>query len=815
MLAPPLFVFIIMKLGIIAYLPPSRIGNTYEFVSNLKDYPPENRVYFYSDQFWTGLGVDVTLIETPSIHHDPFRKNGPPNLGVINAIFLRGLQIAIRNELTHFIFIESDCRFGCVGWDKSMFDEMFSGGDVAVVGGTIACQNPSLGTNEFIVLWNEFKKSVNCQHYNWPAITYEKNGCQCSPFVNGALAVYNTNEVKGLIGRCNIGDLCRKIPAYDLHIGRLLTERHGDVGAFKRLKHLHCSWSLYFGRQGTLCDVLQTRLLNGQSVAIHPIKNRWKPNKGVVQTPNVINIRRYGSFGDVVMSTVVASKLKEHGYRVGFVTAKGIDRILYKHPHIDKIIPVDSYDNKAEYVHAGLDHSIEISPKRKTHSAQYIFLETAYLKLKQYGISLDDYSNIAPVLAVTDEEKHDAINMLHNVARPWVMVIPKSNYWPSRTVNSKTWGGLVGLVNGTLIWTGTDPAPEGYVDFKIRDMRKMMAHVSVADLVISVDTGPMHFASAFNKPIVAIKQCVDPILRISEKRDFVSVGASVDCLGCDKMKCPINEGSPPCQQVDPMVIADAANAKLDAYIGHSVSAIIPVYKPDGARLNRCLNHILPEVDEVVIGVDGGCSLPEIVKHPKIKVVFGPLERRGYGKTCNMAARNSTGHWLLMLNDDVFVDSGAVSKMIIPADEKTGIVGAHLRYPNGITQHGGGVRVENNGWVGYKHIDYQKNAKTIKNRSELEFVCFAMAAVRRTSFYEATGFDEKYDCYHEDSDICLSIRMNGWRVFYEPNATAIHAEAQTTRKIGNQLASESYKIFDRKWRWYFETNKNNSGLGVFA
>ena len=35
------------------------------------------------------------------------------------------------------------------------------------------------------------------------------------------------------------------------------------------------------------------------------------------------------------------------------------------------------------------------------------------------------------------------------------------------------------------------------------------------------------------------------------------------------------------------------------------------------------------------------------------------------------------------------------------------------------------------------------------------------------------FDERYFAYQEDSDYCLTAINNGWKIYYNPNAIAVH------------------------------------------
>jgi GT2 family glycosyltransferase len=51
-------------------------------------------------------------------------------------------------------------------------------------------------------------------------------------------------------------------------------------------------------------------------------------------------------------------------------------------------------------------------------------------------------------------------------------------------------------------------------------------------------------------------------------------------------------------------------------------------------------------------------------------------------------------------------------------------------------------------------------------------------VRRSLLERLGGFDERFFLYCEDMDLCWRVRDLGFRVLYEPTATASHAEGQS-------------------------------------
>lgn len=516
-----------------------------------------------------------------------------------------------------------------------------------------------------------------------------------------------------------------------------------------------------------------------------------------------VRLRRWASYGDVIAATSVARKLHDLGATVIFETNAAEAEVLRGCPYIAKVT------SERTVGVVNLDNAYEAHPYRRSWHFHRIFMEVAAKQLNEFKLS--DCHNVAPLLWVGDNEIAMAEETMGKFPKPWVVVVPRSNSFTNKTVPRVTWSHLPKLVGATCFWSGTELAPPGFVDLKCNHIRSVMAFIARADVVVSVDTGPMHIAAALKKPLVTIGQASDPALHLSDQRNFMVVYPDLECLNCQEAKCPLAE-IPPCIHIPIDGIATAVRARIDSVYLNKISAIICVYKANVKRLNRCLEAVLPQVDEVIIAVDGDDPLPNGVKKDrKIKVVPPAGPRLGYGRTANRGARASNGRWLLMLNDDAFVEPETVSKLMEAVDVKTAVVGAQLWYPDGTLQHGGTGRRP--GDIGWGHLDWRKKEPSITQPKEMEFVTLAVALVRREAFYRVEGYDESYKNYYEDGDLCLKLRRDGWRVMYQPHAKAIHEEAQTTSIVKEDKPTENQEIFQSRWGWFFKRNPDTQ-LGTF-
>lgn len=248
-----------------------------------------------------------------------------------------------------------------------------------------------------------------------------------------------------------------------------------------------------------------------------------------------------------------------------------------------------------------------------------------------------------------------------------------------------------------------------------------------------------------------------------------------------------------------------------------VSAVICIYKPDALRLNQCIEHVVDQVNEVVVVVDQAGIIPRLaICHKKVRYVWLQEHDVGYGRKANHGVQNALGQYLWLLNDDVFVARNCGEKLmeVMRSDPKIGMVGHELRYLDGTLQHGGTYRPP--GGLAYCHLDTRWKESRIKEPMEMENVTGASVMIRREAFYESGQFNPAFFLYLEDQYLCLSMRELGWKIYYTPHAKGMHLEGKSTSETPGMAEHirRSWKVFQARWGSYFQNNRNNSGLGVF-
>lgn len=529
-------------------------------------------------------------------------------------------------------------------------------------------------------------------------------------------------------------------------------------------------------------------------------------------------LRRTAAIGDAVMATVVAEKLQQLGIEVCFQTALPIHPVMRRCPHIARVeVPSSPHINNNQ--HSGridLDGAREAEKENRDRHFCEQFITRANAQLKHVGINLGGPFNCRPVLRVSRHEREAVAAKLARYPRPWVFINPRSNSFVVRHVPTGVWYLAARTMIGTKFWMGTDPAPVGIVDLRCRTVDCLTPLLSVADMLVTVDTGPMHIAAAMGVPVLVILQSSSPDMHLSDQRDWSMIApAGLTCLHCMERVCPKNRQMPPCQNIAPEYVAASANAKVQGLSDGQVSAVIPTYRAPAARLNRVIEALMPQVAEVIVtrALDGVFPIGAMT-HPKVRYVVKQERGIGFGRNVNFGVRHTLHEWVLVINDDCYLNAGAVHDLMREARPDIGVLTPLIRFPDGRVY--GSTYTRAAGDLGWHPVDHMKHDHHFKETTEMEFANGCCFLVRRKAFFDAAGFDEEFFAYAEDDALSMQIRRAGWRIVFVPRATAIHDGSQTTRSMGDlaELTKRSGAIFQRKWQAYFTHNRNRVPLGNF-
>jgi hypothetical protein len=177
-----------MKICTIAYLPPPsfRGADTAVFLENLKRFPTQHPLILFSDHQWPNTDL-IKLPSSPEVAKDFRDAKGASNpWAVNNLIFFTALRIALRNEFTHILYLEADCRVGKKAWDNIVFEEYFSHPNSLACGGTLVTYNPANSGAEGFKRWNNLmerntRRNFKVACYGFLKARLTQPAAQCFP----------------------------------------------------------------------------------------------------------------------------------------------------------------------------------------------------------------------------------------------------------------------------------------------------------------------------------------------------------------------------------------------------------------------------------------------------------------------------------------------------------------------------------------------------------------------------------------------------------------------------------------------------------
>ena len=219
----------------------------------------------------------------------------------------------------------------------------------------------------------------------------------------------------------------------------------------------------------------------------------------------------------------------------------------------------------------------------------------------------------------------------------------------------------------------------------------------------------------------------------------------------------------------------------------------------------CLQALVENADvpfELII-VDNASSdrtVELLDRLENIKLVRN-AENAGFVKAVNQGAELAVADHLLLLNNDAFVEAGALSAALtcLEKEEQAGAVGGSIRLLDGKLQEAGNIIWRDGSCAGYgRGGDPEDGA--FRFRREVDYCSGAFLLFASEKFRELGGFDEAYaPAYYEESDFCLRLRRQGLRVIYEPAARVRHYEFASTggMRAAAALQNRNRALFRKK------------------
>lgn len=189
------------------------------------------------------------------------------------------------------------------------------------------------------------------------------------------------------------------------------------------------------------------------------------------------------------------------------------------------------------------------------------------------------------------------------------------------------------------------------------------------------------------------------------------------------------------------------------------------------------------------------------------------ENVGFARANNQALRVTSGRYLLLLNSDTVVFSGALPALIdaLEAHPQAGAAGPQVFNPDGTLQNCyGSLPSVASEIIGPYALDFLtkpwgKLGHRMSSRAIEEDGCqvvdrvsFACTMIRREALEQVGLLDERFEFYSEDYDWFKRLKDAGWQTIYCPQAQIVHHWGASS----SQRSEWSLRQLYRSKRLYF-------------
>ena len=217
--------------------------------------------------------------------------------------------------------------------------------------------------------------------------------------------------------------------------------------------------------------------------------------------------------------------------------------------------------------------------------------------------------------------------------------------------------------------------------------------------------------------------------------------------------------------------------------------------------------------------DGSADAVE-TRFPQVAVVRRETNE-GFGRANNAGFERSRGEFVLLLNPDVIVDSGCLKTLsgFLRETPDAGAAGPRLRRPDGRLDLAARRGFPTPGAAFYRVAGlsrlfsrsprfnrYNMGAFDERKVHEIDAGTAACLMVRRSAVDKVGLFDPDFFMYGEDLDLCYRLKQAGWKIFYVPEAGALHVKGASSRQATGPMLYEFHRAM-----WQFHRKHYAAGL----
>ena len=167
---------------------------------------------------------------------------------------------------------------------------------------------------------------------------------------------------------------------------------------------------------------------------------------------------------------------------------------------------------------------------------------------------------------------------------------------------------------------------------------------------------------------------------------------------------------------------------------------------------------------------------------KVPFVVRNEENLGFSGGNNVGIRRALengSEWILLLNNDTWVEKDFISALKAKLGDLRGVVGVPL-VEDGQAAYAGKIQ-----WLKVT-LEHARLRPIIRHRKSDNYVIGGGVAIHRNVFEKIGLLDEKYFLYFEDADFSLKTQRAGFPLAVLEEPKAYHQVSSTTKKLGPSL-----------------------------
>ena len=236
---------------------------------------------------------------------------------------------------------------------------------------------------------------------------------------------------------------------------------------------------------------------------------------------------------------------------------------------------------------------------------------------------------------------------------------------------------------------------------------------------------------------------------------------------------------------------------------------------------QALNSVLAATEGLAVeifvvdnaSVDGSADMVA-EEFPQVKLICNEANV-GFAAGNNVALRQVTGEYVLLINTDTIVRQDALRTMVefLDAHPEAGACGCKILDPDGTLQldsrrgfptplaafckmSGLSRFFPKHPLIAHYHMTYLDPEQT----AEVEVLSGSCMMVRKSAMDQVGLLDEDYFMYGEDIDWCYRFHQAGWKIYYVPTTSIIHFRGESGRGVPLRILyrkSRAMSIFVNK------------------